>query len=976
MHKILVRLLPAAVAAALAAAAVGPAAAADLLGTGQTVTPTAAPGATVTDLNPGLTPVPGVNMLPNQDVTKFLAGQPETTLLSPDGKTLLVLTSGYNGLADVDGNVVPAYSTEYVFVYDVTRATPALAQVLQVPFTYDGLSFAPDGKRFYVSGGHDNVVHSFNLGSDGKWSEPATPISIGAASVYPSQADPQVAGIAVNADGSRLVAANYESDAISIVDTATGTLLSTFDLRPGKIDPAQAGVPGGEFPFWVAVKGKSTAYVSSLRDREIVVVDFSAAPRVLARVAVKGNPNRMLLNRAQSLLFVASDNSDTVDVINTRTNRVVTSIATAGPEDLFHGRAPVGSSPNGLALSPDEKTLYVTNGGSNSLAVIALDDEGHGEVQGLIPTGWYPNSVTVSQDGRTLYVADGKRLEGPNPGNCRSNDGHIPAQYTPSGCLLPTDYNGAQNQYILQLSKGDLLTIPVPDQEQLEGLTRQVARNNGFNLQLSGHAQSVMAQMKDKIRHVIYIIKENRTYDQVLGDLPVGNGDASITQFPQPLTPNLHALATEFVDLDNFHVAGDVSMDGWQWSTAARTSDANEKAYIINYAGRGLSYDSEGDARGSITVWLPTAAQRQQTDPSVPNDPDLLPGPRNEVEVDGPAGQLGAGYLWDAALRAGKSVRDFGVFADEIAGQFHTLMATPAGQDVLRDPRKSGTTVAIPTVAALAGNIDPYYRSWQTCMPDFWREHEWAQDFDSWVEASDKSGQDKLPNFEIMRFPQDHTGCGGHGLDHVDTPELQGADNDYAVGLLVEKVAHSRFADSTLIVIVEDDAQDGPDHVDARRSPAFLIGPYVKHNAVVSEQYTTVNAIRTIEDLLGLEHLNLHDGGASPMVEALDPKQRAWSFTAVPSPILRAETTLPLPSAAAAELALPKVRSRHSGQWWAKAFEGLDFAHEDANDAGRLNRILWQGMMGEERAYPGAMAPAEDDDAVNDKAPTPKVSLK
>jgi YVTN family beta-propeller protein len=934
------------------------------LGTGQSITPTAAPGSTVIDLNPGLTPIPGVNMLPDQDVTKYRAGQPETTALSPDGKTLMVLTSGYNGLADAAGNVALPYSEEYVFVYDVSQGKPALKQVLKVPFTYMGLAFAPDGKSFYVSGGHDNVIHSFALGANGSWSESGTPIATNSATLY--GADPQVAGLAVNADGSRLVAANYESDSISTIDTNLRTVVSTFDLRPGKIDPAQSGVPGGEFPFWVAVKGLSTAYISSQRDREIVVVDFSAAPHVVARVAVKGNPNRMVLNRAQTLLFVASDNSDTVDVIDTRSNTLVASINTAGPKGLFEGRAPVGNSPDALALSPDEKTLYVTNGGANSVAVIELAADGHGEVRGLIPTGWYPNSITVSADGRTLYVADGKSVEGPNPGNCRDNNGRIPAAYTPTGCQPVTSYNSAENAYILQLNKGDLLSIPVPKGDALHKLTRQVVANNGFRLQLDDVTADTMKALKGKIKHVIYIVKENRTYDQVLGDLPRGNGDASITQFPRALTPNQHAIASNFVLLDNFYVSGDVSMDGWQWSTGARTSDANEKSYIVNYAGRGLTYDSEGDSRGSITVWLPNS-ERQITDSRVPNDPDLLPGPRNEVELDGPDGERGAGYLWDAALRAGKTVRDFGVFADEIAGQWGTLMSTPSGQDILRDPRKTGTVIAVPTVAALKDHIDSYYHSWQTCMPDFWREHEWEEDFEAWVRASQNSGKDELPNLEIMRFPQDHTGCGGNGLDHADTPELQGADNDYAVGKLVEKVAHSRFADSTMIFVLEDDAQDGPDHVDARRSPLWVAGAYVKHNALVSTRYTTVNVLRTIEDLLGLEHLNLHDGGAVPMTDVLDPQQKDWTYAAVAAPILRSESNLPLPPPTADELTLPLKRSTHSGAWWGNAFAGLDFRHEDANDPDRLNRILWAGMMGD-RPYPGTRKAAAEVKPVADGA--------
>jgi DNA-binding beta-propeller fold protein YncE len=914
----------------------------DLLATGQTVSPTAAPGSRIVDLNPGLTALPGVTLGPGQDVTKFIAGQPEATAISPNGRTLLVMTSGFNGLADINANVVLPYSTEYVFVYDVSHDDPVLRHVIQVPMTFDSLAFAPDGRTFFVSGGQDDVVRTYAMGASA-WAESGPPIAVKDTPTYAPGAGSQVAGVAVNSDGSRIVAANYESDSISVIDPRARTVVATLDLRPGKNDPSKSGVPGGEFPYWVAIKGKSTAYVSSLRDREIVVVDFSGAPKITARISLPGNPNRMILNRDRSRLFVTSDNSDTVDVISTEANQMIASINTTAPKALFAGALPHGSSPNSLALSPDERTLYVTNGGSNSVAVVALNEEADGgEVRGLIPTGWYPNSVSVSRNGRMLYVADGKRKEGPNTGNCRPQTSDAtPAEFTPPGCQLATDQNGSANQYILQLSKGELLAIPVPDPSTLAQLTQKVASNNGFGLQLTSEEQQTLSEVATRIKHVIYIIKENRTYDQVLGDLGRGNGDPSIAQFPKALTPNFHALATSFVDLDNFYCSGDVSMDGWQWSTAARTSDGNEKAYIVNYAGRGLSYDSEGDARGSINVSRPGIAARQQVDPRIPNDPDLLPGPRNEVELDGPAGQVGAGYLWDAVLRAGKTVRDYGVFGDEIAGQ-----------PVLRDPRSTGTRVAIPSNVALEPYIDPYYRTWETCLPDFWREREWEEDFDQFVAASAKAGRDLVPNLSIMRFPQDHTGCFGSGVDHADTVEREEADNDYAVGRLVERVAHSPFAGNTMIFVLEDDAQDGPDHVDARRSTAYVVGPYVKQGAVISTQYTTVNVVRTIEDLLGLERLNLHDGGVKPMVDVMDPKQTEWNYRAVPSPILRAETQLPLPPASEEEAMLGAVRSLHTPDWWARALAGMNFSHEDLNDPAKFNRILWLGTMGD-KPYPG-----------------------
>jgi DNA-binding beta-propeller fold protein YncE len=562
-------------------------------------------------------------------------------------------------------------------------------------------------------------------------------------------------------------------------------------------------------------------------------------------------------------------------------------------------------------------------------------------VRGLIPTGWFPNSISVSADGRMLYVANGKSLEGPNTSNCTQTfNAQIPAHYIAPGCSVQSDWDGAGNSYVLQLSRGGLLTVPVPDEGTLADLTRQVAQNNGVTLSLSAAEQQTLAAVAGRIKHVVYVVKENRTYDQILGDVKVGNGDPTINQFPQPITPNFHAIAERFVDLDNFYCSGDVSMDGWQWSTAGRTSDGNEKAYIVNYAGRGLSYDSEGDSRGSISVAQPTIALCQSVDPRIPNDLDLLPGPRNEVEIDGPAGQVGAGYLWDAALRAGKTVRDYGMFVD-----------VPAGVAELRDPRSTSTVVAVPSNVALSTNTDLYYRGWDTCLPDFWREREWETEYDQYVADSKTLGRDAMPSLELVRLPQDHMGCIGSGVDHADTPERQQADNDYAVGRLVEKVANGPFADSTMIFVVEDDAQDGPDHVDARRSTGYVAGAYVKHAAVVSTHYTTVNVLRTIEDLLGLEHLNLHDVGVKPMTDVMDPGRSEWHFHAVPSFILRAETTLPLPPATSEEAALAPVRSRRSVQWWANALAGFDFRREDLNNADRFNRLLWQGLMGD-KPYP------------------------
>jgi hypothetical protein len=449
------------------------------------------------------------------------------------------------------------------------------------------------------------------------------------------------------------------------------------------------------------------------------------------------------------------------------------------------------------------------------------------------------------------------------------------------------------------------------------------------------------------VKHVIYIVKENRTYDQILGDLPGTNGDPSITQFPKAITPNFHAISSQFVALDNFRCSGEVSMDGWQWSTAGRTADMNDKTTSINYAGRGLSYDSEGTSR-DVNMAFGTSAERQQANPINPSDPDLLPGPRNDVELDGPNGEEGAGYIWNAALRAGKSVRNYGFFIDL------TLYSAPAslgGIPLVRDPFTAGIKVATATTADLLPLTDTYFRGFDPAFPDFWRFKEWEREFDGYVASS------SLPTFETLRLMEDHTGSFSTAIDGVNTPEIQQADNDYAVGLVADKVAHSPYASSTLIFVLEDDSQDGPDHVDAHRSTAYVVGPYVKHGAVVSTRYGTVNMLRTIEDVLGLEHLSLHDAGSLPMTDVFDLRQRSWTYDAEPSDLLRTSTQLPLPAKMAE--AIRPLRPTHDAAWWAAQTSGFDFRKEDRNDEDKFNRVLWKGLM-PGKAYPTRRAPRED----------------
>jgi YVTN family beta-propeller protein len=897
-------------------------------------------------LNPGLS-----------DDPDWLATHAVTSVVSPLGNVLLVLTSGFNRvysnpLPNVGTNPLlaasdPVDSTEHVFIYDLTAATPTLKQVLPITNTYNGMVFDPSGLAFYVAGGPSDNLHIFTLSaSTGLWGEAGSPLVLGHGGLggLGLSVTPCAAGLAISTDGRTLVVANYGNDSITVFNKGFGGYTNwskgtELDLRPGKSDASQAGVPGGEYPFWVVVKGQgtsATAYVSSIRDREIDVVSLGVKLAVTARIPVKGQPNKMTLNATQSLLYVAEDQSDTVDIINTTNNAVIESIpviASMLPSALMHYK---GANPNSVTLSPDETQLYVTNGNLNCVAVIALGGTNSNDhVVGLIPTGWYPNSASLSSDGSSMYVVNGKSPTGPNSGFCYGGYGPGPPS---KNCMTA-------NQYNPQLTKAGLQSFPVPGAAQLVTLTAQVITNDRFTSTESASDAAVMAAVRQGVQHVIFILKENRTYDQILGDLTNGSdGDPALTEFGKAITPNEHNLALGFVTLDRFLDTAEVSVDGWLWSTSAQAPDVIQREWPIAYAFRGLSIESEGVNR-NVNVAIPTSNGRQRANPLTPADPDLLPGQTDVAAPDGPDNEINTGYLWDAALRANLTVRDYGFFIDT------TRYNTPAnGIPVLRNPFASGTVVAYPTNVALTPYTDPYFRGFDNALPDFYRYAEWAREFDS-----NYATNGTLPALSLVRFMHDHTGnfvagAGGFppaAIDGVNTPELMVADNDYAVGLLVQKIANSMYANNTLIFIVEDDAQDGGDHVDSHRSVALVAGAYVKQGAVVSTPYNTINFVRTMEEVLGLPPMNLNDALAAPMAGIFNMTPSPWSFTATPSAFLY-NTQLLLPPKPAG-LTVPKVA--HNAKYWARVTKGMDFSDADHVDPAAFNRILWKGMMGNQ-PYP------------------------
>jgi len=898
--------------------------AADVLADGDRLTPTATPKVVFQPLNPH---IPGYE--------SYTAGQAISTAVSPDGNTLLILTSGYNLLANSSGANIPAASNEYVFVYNIAHDVPVESQVLQVPDTYVGIAFSPSGANFYVSGGVNDEIHSYAQ-SNGLWTETGAPIALGHTPTANDpfseggvgiEAPPEVSSIGVTADGTRLLADNFYNDSLSIV-TLAGGAIDEVQLRPGLINAADQGKPGGEYPFGLAIKGSEKAYVSSVRDREIDVVRLTGTPAVTARIKVPGNPLKMILNKAGTTLYVATDNADAVEVIDTKTNTITASIPTiAPPATLSMAEQYRGVDPNSLALSPDEKTLYVTNGGTNSLAVIDLT-QATPVVVGLIPTGDYPNAVSISKDGKYFYVVNGRSTPGPNPGNCSTN-GYSAQEYA---------LCASANQYILQLSKAGFLNGPIPTGAALAKTTAIVAADDHFGDMPSAADEATMAFLHKHIKHIIYIIRENRTYDQILGDLGEGNGDPSLAEFGAVISPNAHALATNFVDLDNFYDVGEVSGNGWPWSTTAHESDMSAKNLPVNYAGRGLTYDWEGTNR-NVDIAEPTLADREDEEPlytvAFPTDPaDVLPGTANIAAPDGPEGQVQKGYLWDAALRAGLTVRNYGFLEDL---DRYSLPVQEGGIAELQEPYATKYQVAFSANPTLLHYTDPYFRGFDTAFPDYWREQEWSREFLQQI------AKNNMPSLTLLRLMHDHLGSFSTAIDGVNTPETQIADNDYAVGQVIQTVADSPYASSTLIFVVEDDAQDGADHVDAHRSEAFIVGPYVKHHAIVSDHYSTINFLRTIEDILGIDHLSIHDAYQVPMTDVFDETQKSWTYTAtVPAPL--SATTLPIAAQAAANNVMG-WHNAHPATYWAALTQGYNWSKEDQIPTMQFNHILWAGLM-------------------------------
>jgi DNA-binding beta-propeller fold protein YncE len=913
------------------------------LPTGQFITPQALRGAVQQDLNPGL-----------HDYPNFVAGEAVRAQRSPDGQLLAVLCAGQNSLYAPDGKVDVQHSTQYLFLYDISgvhRARPALLQVIPQANAHVGLVFSPDGHRLYAAGGKDDAVYVYRrkgrrFVADGRIELGHAGLGVGI------RVQPNASGLAISANGATLVVANNYNDSISVIDTATRRVRYEHDLRPFHAgnEAREEGV-GGSFPLAVALTRKGLAYVSSVRDREVVVVDVSGAQagRLVARIPLDGNGQGLTLDAAEARLYVAQDNADQVAVIDTATQRVLQRVDARAPSGLLPGRRYTGAATFAVTLAPDGKTLYAVNSGANSIAVIPLTGPQAHSTVGLIPTAYEPHDISFSADGRQLYVIHGKSVTGPNPGR-RSNQTAYLSDTRHAGGGTAAAAARATNQYQMQLERASLLSAPVPKDEELAMLTARVAQNNFYAVSPVARDVEVMNFLRERIRHVIYVVKENRTFDQVLGDLDNGaHADPRLTQFGRAITPNNHRLATQFITLDNFMNPGDGSMDGWSWSLQGRVTNTETITQQINYAAvnRGLSYESEGTNR-NVPVNVADVPGREallgggyvEATQGLPGGAaNLLTGTGNHASSDAPFGAQ-KGFIHSAVLNAGKTLRNYGFLTNNIG-----RMGSKA--QPIAEPHAAGEVQVSVLDPELTPHTDLYFRGYDQSYPDLWRYREWKREFDQFVE----NGQ--LPSLSLVRISHDHMGNFAAALAGVNTPETQQADCDLALGKLVEAVSRSPYARDTLIFVIEDDVQDGPDHIDSHRGPAFVIGPWVKQGAVVSTRYSQVNVLRTIEDLLGTEHINLNTAMQRPMAEAFDIEANgAWHYEAVASSVLLGtglgiehfEGGVPLADGRA-------VRPRRPAAYWAQATRGFDFSEADQVPPDAFNRVLWKGLM-PGRPYP------------------------
>ncbi len=749
---------------------------------------------------------------------------------APDGKAIIALHSGFNphGLVVVDA------------------ASQEAVQRLPLKSAWYGLAFSPDGKKLFVSGGNGvsrrepaaAPIYRFDYANGRLSDQPTARMNdtVEKENIY-------WAGVVHHPAKSILYAANRG------VANKPGHIV-VFDANSGAVTKR---IPTEVGPYDLVLSADAKQlFVTNWSSSSVSVIDTDSL-RTIGTIKTGSNPNDMVLAK-DGRLYVACANDNSVTVIDTRKMRAVERIQTS-----LYRQAPEGSTPNYVLLDPTEKMLFVANADNNNVAVISVAEREASTVLGFIPTGWYPSALAMQ--GTKLFVGNSKgtgsysNVRGPNsPIRDDSNEG-----------------KGS----VKSLQKGSIEIIETSNlRSRMKELTRLAFENTPYNDDLLAKARpnksgpSIVPQevgQETPIKHVIYIIKENRTYDQILGDMPRGNNDPRLAIFGRKVTPNHHALAEQFVHFDNLYCDGEVSVDGHSWSNSAYATDFNEKIWPPNYGGHSL-----------------TSIQ--------------------------PAYRPTSGHLWDQAQRKGLTYRSYGEYATR---------------------NSDGKAEAAPGVSGLVGHVAPNFKL--AGMRDTDNVKAFLREFDEYERNFDSADAEKrLPNFIVMSLGEDHTVGTRPGLP---TPRAAVASNDYALGMLVERVSRSKYWAQTAIFVIEDDAQDGPDHVDARRTVGLAISPYIRRGTLDSTLYTTSSMLRTIELLLGLQPMSQFDAAAMPMYAAFSDKPDLTPFTKL-------------------EPQHPLDEKNSAAAWGAKASLAMDFTDYDRTPMFELNEIVWKSVKGPESAMP------------------------
>ena len=750
--------------------------------------------------------------------------------LTPIGKSLPlgdlplnIAVSSTKKLMAVTNN---GQSTQSILLFDVLHEKRL--DSITIAKSWLGLKFSADEKYLYASGGNDNRILKYAIINN----KLQLKDSIILGDAWPVKISPT--GIELDDAKQIMYVVTKENNSLYVVNLKTKTIIQKDTL-------------GAEAYTCLLSPDKKELCITVWGGDKIKIFN-TVTKKFTDSIAVGDNPNDMCLSKNGQYLFVANANDNSVSLINIKQRKVLETLNAA----LYPNSVP-GSTTNSVALSNDEKTLYIANADNNCLAVFDVSKPGSSLSKGFIPVGWYPTCVRTV--GNKIYVANGKGF------TSTSN-----AAFDPFHTNSTMDFQKGDNDqyYIGGLFKGTLSIISTPTIQQLSAYSEQVYKNTPYNknkeLESTGSKDNPIPEKigdSSPIKYVFYIIKENRTYDQVLGDMPEGNGDTSLCLFGEKITPNLHALAREFVLLDNFYVDAEVSADGHNWSMGGYADDYLEKTWPTSYGGRGGEYDSEGNR-------------------AIANNK--------------------GGFIWDHCARAGVSYRTYGEFADDYK----------------------------PNIPVLKNHYCTYYTSWDQTVRDTTRVGQWKRDFDSLLAAN------ALPHLNTLRIINDHT----EGLRKGrPTPYAHCADNDLAVGMFVDYLSKSPVWNQSVVFVLEDDAQDGPDHVDAHRSPAYIAGGLVKRHYVDHTMYSTTSMLRTMELILGLSPMSQYDASAQSMWRCFQSTPNNTGFNAKP---LQYDINL-------------KNTAENA---WQRKSETFDFTKEDRIPDRQFTEVIWKAIKGVDAVVP------------------------